>query len=127
MVIAAIVWGSEWKGKSVLIQCDNEAVVSIVNSGSSKNKEAMCLMRCLAFIAASLDLRLRAVHIKGVHNTRADALSRNNAPLFHSLCPQADPEPSVLPEVVLDLLFLQEPDWTSRHWIDKWSSIFRTA
>ncbi len=38
--------------KTVKAWCDNTAVVSIVNHGSSRNKEAMHLTRCLAFITA---------------------------------------------------------------------------
>ena len=31
IVIAAAIWGSEWRGKTVRAQCDNEAVISIIN------------------------------------------------------------------------------------------------
>ena len=52
IVIAAIVWGQEWRGQ-VLFKCDNMAVViSIIHSGSSRNPQAMQLRRCLAFLAA---------------------------------------------------------------------------
>ena len=52
IVIAAAVWGRSWQGKTVLAKCDNMAVVAIVNSGTSKEKEAMHLRRCLAFLEA---------------------------------------------------------------------------
>jgi hypothetical protein len=35
IVIATAVWGGEWQGKTVRVLCDNEAVVNIINSGSS--------------------------------------------------------------------------------------------
>ena len=41
IVIAAALWGRESQGKSVLVQCDNAAVVNTINQGSSKNPKAM--------------------------------------------------------------------------------------
>ena len=35
VVLSAAVWGRAWKGKLVLVQCDNAAVVEIINHGSS--------------------------------------------------------------------------------------------
>ena len=52
IVIGAAVWGSQWKGVSVLCRCDNAAVVAIVNSGTSKVERAMHLMRSLFFFLA---------------------------------------------------------------------------
>ncbi len=37
IVLAAAVWGPRWKGKTVRARCDNAAVVSIINSGSSRS------------------------------------------------------------------------------------------
>ncbi len=82
IVISAAIWGPLWRGINVLAQCDNMAVVSIVNHGFSKNEDAMHLARCLAFIAAKFDFHMEATHIKGVVNTQVDALSRDNLLLF---------------------------------------------
>ena len=40
----------------------------------------------------------------------ADAISRNNVALFHSLHPQARPAPEAVPEELLDVLFLHTVD-----------------
>lgn len=127
IVVAAAIWGREWSGRIVQIRSDNSAVVSIVNQGSSKNNQAMHLRRCLAYLAASWHFHMVATHIRGVDNTLADALSRDNLPLFRSLYPQASPNPAAIPEAVLDLLYLQEPNWMSRSWTSQWNSIFRMA
>lgn len=74
--------GSVLVRETVLVQCDNIAVVSIINQGSSKSKEATHLVRCLAFLAGKFEFHMVARHIKGSHNILADALSRNNAILF---------------------------------------------
>ena len=125
VVIAAVLWGQSWRGKSILIQCDNMAVVHIINQGSSKNKVAMHLARCLSFTSAMFNFHLSAQHIKGADNTLADALSRDNLPLFHSLHPQAEPVPTPIPAAILDPLVLLEPNWTCRNWTEQWTSIFK--
>ena len=125
IVLAAAMWGPEWRGKTILALCDNSAVVAIVNKGSSTNREAMQLMRCLAFLVAKFDLFLFASHLRGVENSLADALSRNNCQKFFASFPQADPVPSPIPEAWLDLLILGKPDWNSRHWTELWSDTSR--
>ena len=109
-VVATTVWGPSWRGKTILARCDNIAVVAIVNHGSSKNAEAMQLLRCLSFIAATFDFRLVATHIRGRDNILADALSRDNWSLFNSLYPQASKEATPIPPALLDLLVVTMPD-----------------
>ena len=58
IVIAGAVWGSTWRGSTVLAQCDNMAVAHTVNHGSSKNQDAMYLARCLAFVTAKFDFHV---------------------------------------------------------------------
>ena len=84
ITIAAGLWGPHWRGQSVQVWCDNEAVVTIINQNTSKDLEAMHLMRCLAFIMAKCEFFLFASHIKGQHNKIADALSRDNVQNFVS-------------------------------------------
>ena len=127
IVIAAVIWGKDWGGKTIRVWCDNIAAVSAINLGTSRNQEAMHLVRCLAFIKAKLEFDLTAAHLPGVSNCRADALSRNHLSLFRTLHPQANQEPTAIPEALLDLLIISRPDWTSKHWTELWSSIFRTA
>ena len=75
IVVATAVWGQQWQGQTVKAWCDNSAVVAIVNSGSSRNPEAMHLRRCLAFLEARWQCHTECAHIKGVNNSVANALS----------------------------------------------------
>ena len=84
----------------------------------------MHLARCLAFIKAKFDLTIVASHIQGAKNTLADALSRDNLALFCSLHPQANQNPTAIPEALLHLLIISKPDWTSKRWTDLWNAIF---
>jgi hypothetical protein len=76
-----------------------------------------------AFISARWEFHLLASRIKEVDNILADALSGDNLSLFLSLHPQASPSPAAIPEAVLDLLLLREPDWICTHWTSQWSTI----
>ena len=122
IVIAALLWGKDWQGLSVRFHSDNMAVVALLNSGAVKDNSLMHLMRCLTFVAAKCNFIFSSVHIRGTDNVRADALSRNNAPLFLSLSPQAQTSPIVIPSAITDLLVNTQPDWTSTDWL--WNTIF---
>lgn len=124
IVIAAATWGHQWVNKSVCCHCDNEAVVHIINNGTSRDPIVMSLMRCLHFIAAKFNLLLSSTHLSGAHNTLADALSRNNASLFLSCCPQAHKQPSQIPPALMALLLHSKLDWTSPSWSKMFNSIF---
>ena len=119
--------GPAWRGQTVLARCDNAAVVATINKGPSRNKEAMHLARCLAFILAEHEIRLTASHIKGAENTMADALSRNDLVKFCVLCSQAAAEPSVIPDTLLDLLLVKRPDWTCTNWTELWKNFVKGA
>ena len=124
IVLAAAVWGKDWQGQSVQARCDNSAVVAILNWGNSNDSEVMHLMQCLVFIKARFQFDLFAVHISGVRNDLADALSRNKLNHFHAHLPQAAESPTPIPQGLLDLTIISKPDWTSTHWTDLWSGIF---
>ena len=76
VVTACRVWGIELSTKKVLLHCDNESVVNIINSGSSKCRDLMCLVRILHTICVQFNFELKLVHIAGVENVGADRLSR---------------------------------------------------
>ncbi len=124
IVMATALWGEEWWGQTVQVWCDNAVVGSIVNHGSTWDKQAMHLTRFLAFTMAKFELQLEAAHIRGANNANADALSRNNGSHFRHLHPQANKEPTAIPEALLDLLIVTKPDWMSQHCSDLWTSIF---
>jgi len=54
----------------------NQAAVTVINSGSSKDHFIQRCLRQLWFSASVFDFELQARHIPGEHNVLADALSR---------------------------------------------------
>lgn len=73
IIIGAVIWGTEWKGKMVLARCDNKVVVDVIKSRSSKDKSLMQLLRCLFFCEASYQFQLSSEHIPGVENDKRQA------------------------------------------------------
>ena len=63
--ISSCSFGPNWLGKVVQFVVDNEAVVSILNSTSSKDTHLMHLVRLLVFFAAKFDFWFTATHIPG--------------------------------------------------------------
>ena len=124
IILAAGIWGPHWRGCTVCCCCDNEAVVSVVNSGVCRDKEIAHLMRCLFFIEAHFDFSLVAKHVPGVSNIEADTISRDDLRAFFASNPQAHPLPTAVNSAFLRCLMEVEPNWMSADWISWFSSTF---
>jgi hypothetical protein len=74
VLYAFAAWGEHWKGQSVVILCDNEAVVAGINKRTIRGK-AIDPLQDIFLIAASYDIAVRAVWIPSKENAIADALS----------------------------------------------------
>ena len=90
------------------------SVVDLLKSSTSQDQLLMHLLRCLAFYSAYLRFQFLAVHVPGIHNTAADALSRNNMSLFAFLVPQG--QQILIPPPVLNLLVHDKPNCGSQTW-----------
>ena len=108
--------GNFWRGKIVLVHCDNQAVVEVVNAGYSKDPLLMQLLRCLFFIMGYFEITVRANHIPGKSNGAADAISRNDLPHFFSQVPSANQQATIIPPALMELVIFQQPDWLSPTW-----------
>ncbi len=120
VVVAASLWGPRWRHQCVCFRSDNMAVVDLLRCRTSRDPLLMHLLHCLVFYASTYIFDFMAVHIPGVHNTAADALSRNNLTLFSSLFPQI--ARVIPPQAVVDLLVQSRPDWGSQTWTDLFRS-----
>ena len=90
-------WGHHWARKKVLFHCDNQAVVDIWKTGTTKSADIMALVRMLYFCAAKYNINVIITHIAGVNNAIADALSRFQVTRFRQLAPHAAPLPDIIP------------------------------
>ena len=123
IILTMGIWGPEWQGKDVTCRCDNMAVASAVTLRSSHNSEMMHLLWCLFYIEALYGFGLRCVHLPGVENTRADALSRDNISSFRLQVPEADLVPQALPKALVQALLQMDKNWLSPAWRDQLISI----
>ena len=124
IILACALWGPQWQGSSMVIHCDNMGAVAVVNTGSGKVPQIMHLLRCLFFIRAHFTLSVRAVHVPGVENGWADAISRNMLSNFFSQVPGAINRCQPIPPSLLDLLVGQQLDWTSTAWTQLFKRCF---
>jgi hypothetical protein len=103
IIVAAVLWGSEWQRKRILFHCDNMATVYILKKGRSRDKTIMRLMRKLTFSAAKFSFSVHSVHLSSASNELADALSRFQQERFRRLAPHMDVLPCPVPPLA-DLL-----------------------
>ena len=75
VVVALCIWGEQLKNKKVIFNIDNQSVVHIINKKSSKSVRVMSLVRHLVLSTLQYNIMTKALHISGISNKIADALS----------------------------------------------------
>ena len=95
IVLSLNLWGEKIRNRNIEFHTDNMALVSIINSTSSSKETIMILVRILVSTMLRFNFTFRAVHIPGVHNDLADALSRLQ--VGRTLHPGACPIPAHIP------------------------------
>ena len=98
IVVACYIWASVWAQKRIIFYCDNQAVVSIINSKRSKSTRIMDLVRALTLKTMKYNFYFKAIHVPGHSNDIADSISRFQQTRFRRLAPHADQQPQPLPE-----------------------------
>ena len=107
VVVAAAAWGSQWVSRRVEFCTDNQTVVAVLSSGTSKDPHLMVLLRYLSLLAARSSFAFTASCVEGRQNGLADALSRFQFQRFRQLAPLADAEATAIPpQLREDLPFL---------------------
>ena len=104
IVMAAYLWGPQWSSRWVEFLCDNESVVAVLSSGTSRDPKLTVLMRFLALLAVNHSFSFKASSVRGRANLVADALSRFQFQRFRHLAPQADLAATPVPLVLKALL-----------------------
>ena len=103
IVVACTIWHPLFKGKRLQFWCDNESVVSIINSGHPKAPLIMELVRKLVLLSMEHNFLVRARHVPGLSNEIADVLSRFQMQRFWALAPDADQFPCTIPPSLMTL------------------------
>lgn len=100
---AVSTWSYKLSNKQIVFT-DNESIVFIWESGTTKDKPTMILVRELFFVSTKHNIHIIFRHIPGVINVYADLLSRLQVQEFKSACPESSPRPSTIPTTVFRVL-----------------------
>lgn len=73
---AAAHWAPRWTNRRVVVYCDNQAAVGILNKGSCRDPVVMASLRRLSMLSARFNFKICAVYYPGRENIVADAVSR---------------------------------------------------
>lgn len=76
ILVACCSCGLSWQGLRIIVQCDNEAVVSSLNYSPVRDSLLAVCLRVIWFQAASNKFELRETHLSSSRNRLADLLSR---------------------------------------------------
>ena len=104
VLLAMFTWVAKLRNKKIILRIDNQALVSIINSRTSKSKFVMHLLRPFVLLTMCNNVQFKAVFIQGVHNEIADALSRFQMGRFRHLAPDASPLPADVPQEFLEVI-----------------------
>ena len=100
LCVGIFTWQKRLNNMRVVIFCDNESVVHMVNKGTSSCKNCMYLFRLLTLNNLLHNRRIFVKHVTSKNNFLADYLSRMKIQKFFDTAP-ADtlPEPDDLPKL----------------------------
>ena len=76
ILLAVRLFSSLWLGRKVLIKCDNNAVVTILRTGKSRDPFLSACARNIWYCSSTHDIDIDYVHIRGSDTKVADLFSR---------------------------------------------------
>ena len=101
---AVLAWIHRFKNSRIILFCDNESVVNMINYTTRSCKNCMVLIRIIVLKGLLENVRIFARHVKGVKNKFADSLSRDKIAYFKLLCSRDEKcienNPTPVPEAI---------------------------
>ena len=104
IALAIYLWGDRFENKKVLMHCDNESVVSVLNIKSSKSERVMSILRKIVYWSLIHNCQFKAMHISSSDNLIADSLSRGQLEKFKKVAPNTEDTPAEIPQEFYKLL-----------------------
>ena len=111
LAAAVLTWIHRFQNKHIIIFCDNEAMVNMVNNSSSSCKNCMVLIRHIVLRCLVYNVWLFVRHVESKSNAISESLSRFQNDRFAALTADMRMEPIAtdVPKKLVD---------TCRIWID---------
>ena len=97
IVLAVKLWGSEMRNSRILFMSDNQSVVFVINTKTSKESNMMELLRDLVLTTMTNNIDFQAKHIPGKHNVIPDLLSRFQEGKVFNMAPWLQREKTEIP------------------------------
>ena len=113
--LACTIWGAAWSHKRIQVLCDNAVVIEIINT-KQVSVQISCTYSDAFTFSRHTTTTLQAVHVPGVLNVAADAISRNRPQVLRRTVPNVQPRPDRVPQTLWKILVLAQPDWMSVSW-----------
>ena len=85
VAVGILCWIPRFKDKCIVLHCDNQGAVEMINSSTSKCKQCMKLIRVITLQGLIHNVKINAKHVKGSSNELADFLSRGIINAFKNL------------------------------------------
>ena len=98
LVATVINWIDRFQNRRIILFCDNQAVVHMVNNTTSSCKNCMVLIRWLVLKGMKENVRIFARYIRSSDNTASDLLSRLKIEQFLKLKTTWDAAPTPVPQ-----------------------------
>lgn len=105
IVLSLHVWGGHICNHHVSFFTDNAALVDIIKQQTSKHSLVMVLVCDLMLTSLQHNIVFWAYHVPGVDNMRADLISCFQIIEFRNAFPDADLEPTPIPETLLPMMW----------------------
>ena len=100
-VLATVLnWLERFRNQRIVLFCDNQAVVSVINNNTSSCPNCLTLIRLLVLHSMKMNTRVFATYITSKNNKNADLLSRLKIDEFRRRNPGADLQPTAINESI---------------------------
>ena len=76
IVVALKLWAGKYRSKNLLLYCDNETTVQVINKGFARNEFAQKCLREIVWVSAQNNVWIKVVYLPGISNRWPDYLSR---------------------------------------------------
>ena len=103
-----ITWADQLKDCRIVIYCDNQAVIGMVNNLTSSCRNCMILLRILVLNGLYYNRRVLVKYVKSKENFLADSLSRGRLDLFWKKAPSMTKK---YPDRILSILWPMSKLW----------------
>ena len=103
LVGTVVNWIHHYRNKRIILFCDNQSVMEMVNKTTSSCKNCMVLIRILVLKSLMENVRVFAKYIKSKENVVSDLLSRIQITKFKALRTDWDTYPTPIPKELADM------------------------